>query len=227
MTTHRDIANLVGALYGDSLAVHWVYRSDPDASVVMGIVRFNGFWVVACRGTYVFQDWLHDLNARPMVPTSHPAFGQVHRGFYLGTPEAWDIIRSILIGRDLARIIFAGHSLGAARANLLAAHAVAVGLSPVMTLCWGEPRSGFPQLATFLKGVPGRSYVNVVNGIADGVTQLPPPVGYVHRVTLTTINSGGIDPLNVDPFARHHFDLYLAATPAVDIADLAVGVPSG
>jgi len=230
MTTHRDAAALVAALYAVSERetgrpqscpgapeIAWLYRSNLDANVYLGIVRVGRFLFVVPRGSFDFQDWVHDLMARPVKPIGRPTFGLVHGGMYDGTVEAIDIVQLFLRPGDL--VVFVGHSLGAAHAGLLAAHMIALGGKPHLIICWGEPLWGFDTMTKLLKDVPGASYVNVVHDIADGVTKLPPPVGYQHRLPLTPVDSADIDLLDVDPFERHHFFRYWKATPETVIPE--------
>lgn len=211
--THRDLAAYVEALYSVPDSVPWLYRSNPDANVYMGLIRQDGALIVVTRGSFDLEDWFHDFMARPINPAGRPEIKKVHQGFYGGTPEAWDIISDYVADDDL---IFAGHSLGAARGVVLAAHAVANGHRPRFVCCWGEPAPMFPEGNVYLAGVPGASYRNVTPGSSDPVTKSTLPFGYAPRLALTdcrvTPDSHGFD-----LFALHHFALYQGATPATEI----------
>jgi hypothetical protein len=212
--THRDLADLVAALYDAPDSVPWLYRSNLDANVYMGIIRQGGAFIVATRGSFDFEDWLHDLRAKPTKPVGRPELQKVHAGFYGGTPEAWDIIAEHM---DDEPVVFCGHSLGAARAVILAGHMLAVGFQPTFVCRWGEPAALFPEGNEFIKDVPGVSYCNGVGPFVDAVTQSTLPFGYRHSVSLTNVSASPGKVSMLDPFALHHFALYQSVTPTMEI----------
>jgi hypothetical protein len=216
--THRDVAEIIAALYGNIAGVTsptWLYLSNPDANVYMGIVRRPGCLIVGSRGSFNIADWLRDLFARAIIPKGRPELGAVHEGMYDGTPEAHDIFESALMPED--HVIFCGHSLGAARAGFGAGHAIANGLDPrrIFTLCWGEPRWCTDATRKLLAGVPGYSYRNAGPDGHDHVTDVP-TFEFQQHAELSDID-GGSRGLEIDLFRRHHFDLYLRATPPVPV----------
>lgn len=218
--THRDLAALVGALYDAPASVPWLYLSNPDAGVYIGMVLMDDFMVVALRGSFNLGDWLHDLQARPIAkPAGRPELIQVHAGFYGGTQEAWDIIDTH-IGPD-EKLIFCGHSLGAARAVLLAATAQAHGIQPHFVCCWGEPPPLMPAGNPYVAHIPGVSYRNKVGDNVlfdvDKVTMSTPLAGYQPRIPLTDLAAPPARRNLLDPFDLHHFALYQGATPATEI----------
>ena len=75
-------------------------------------------------------------------PLEHDGLGPVHPGFFAGLPDLWDRLKNTLTNKPC---VVAGHSLGAARASLFTGLMVPADHSPVRRLCFGEPRSGFPQ----------------------------------------------------------------------------------
>lgn len=53
MLTHRDLAEVVAGQYGNIPGVTpptWLYLSNPDANVFLGMVRIDGCLIVASRG---------------------------------------------------------------------------------------------------------------------------------------------------------------------------------
>lgn len=230
MITHRDIAGLVAAVYGEASApsVDWLFRSTGNASCYIAVVRIEPFLIVISRGSFNFKDWLHDAQALSALPVRYPVLGHVHVGFYKGCEDAWATIEPMVRPDD--RVVFAGHSLGAAHVSILAGLMLSspemldMGQRPRFTLCWGEPKPAFQSLADLLRDVPGVSYRNG-NGIHhDAVTYVPLsifPELYVHRLNMTAVSSppppGNIlDDLGPD-LALHHFTLYRPATPATVI----------
>ena len=130
----------------------------------------NRLAVVAFRGTDKDDpsDLLDDVDA-PLVNWS--GSGKVFAGFKnaLGEIEA-ELLPAV---RALdCRLLYAGHSLGAALATLLA------GLkAPSALYTIGSPRVGDQDFAASLGGVKSSRYVDC----CDLVTQLPPPLlGYAH-----------------------------------------------
>jgi hypothetical protein len=213
--THRDLAGLVSSLYGDGPAQPWLYRSNPDANVYMGIVRRGDHLIVVTRGSFDFEDWLHDFRVKKTVPGGRPELGAVHDGFYGGTPEAWDIVDWYF--EPDTKLVFCGHSLGAARAVLLAGHAVANKRPPAYVRCWGEPACGTETLAALLAGIPAQSDANFVGGEFDPVTQSTLAFGFKHCWPMTDVSAPPANPKWWDPFDLHHFALYASVTPATEI----------
>jgi Lipase (class 3) len=217
--THRDLAAYVAALYDAPAATPWLYLSNPDANVYIGIMRANGYLVVTLRGSFNLGDWLADLRARPIArPAGRPELADVHAGFYDGTQEAWDIIASRIAPDD--KLVFCGHSLGAARAVLLAGTARAHGLKPHFIACWGEPPPLMPAGNAWVTGIPGVSYRNALGaGLLDidQVTAATQLAGYRPRIPVTDLRAPPPQRRPLDPFDLHHFALYLGATPATEI----------
>lgn len=227
MITHRDLADLAAALYGylTAPAVVWLYRSPDGAPCCIGVIRVGRLLIVVARGSVTETDWVHDAMVRASSPSSHPLWGGIHSGFLEGVDEAWATIQTLLQPGDL--LVIAGHSLGAAHAVLIAAEAVQAGVPPVLTVCWGEPSSGFQKLADYLVRVPGVSYQNGDKPHADidPVTivpfYLPPLMPYTHRLTrtpVTALPTGGLMS-ELGLFAWHHFPLYWSVTPPTPIPE--------
>ena len=111
-------------------------------------------------------------------------------------------------------MIFGGHSLGAARANNLTGLAAIDGVPPISKVLFGEPKSGFQQLATITSKVPGRTFRNGDHIFHDVVTDVPyyiPPLLYSHDRDFTLVHG---DPPAIDEFgffAWHHIELYAQA----------------
>jgi len=216
--THRDLAGYVQALYVAPDSVPWFYRSNPDANVVMGIMRLGHYLIVACRGSYTGTDWLHDVLVRDIDPAGRPAIKRVHSGFYSGTPEAWDLVE--MIYNDGDKVIFVGHSLGGARVEILAEHMLAVlGIAPHLVVTWGEP-APFKPSTLVAPTYPFKRYRNVVGDgedDIDAVTWSTDLAGYRRRVPFTDVSAAPPQRNRLDPFELHHFTLYQSVTPATEI----------
>src|SRR5262249_52564921 len=144
----------------------WLYISNPDAVAVFGIVRIDGHLIVVFRGSYTNRDWLLDVLVRSINPAGVPALKGVHSGFYSGTVEALDIIMMFYRAGD--EVVIIGHSLGGARAEVVAEEMVDQKIMPVAVVTWGEP-------APFQPGMPDpvysfSRYRNTEGFEADAVT---------------------------------------------------------
>ena len=127
--------------------------------------------IVAFRGTDKddIRDWGFDLNA---IPRDWQRRGKVHSGFAKGLDE---LLRNQKLGSALesikCKLLFTGHSLGAAMATLLASLRNAASL-----YTFGSPRVGDADFVATLQGVGNHRFVDC----KDLVTHLPKGVGYVH-----------------------------------------------
>jgi len=131
----------------------------------------NNLAVLSFRGTDKNDptDIADDLNAMPQ-PWS--AGGKVHCGFAQALLEVWPDIEASLQEFNNYRLLFSGHSLGAAMATLAASL-----LTPKSLYTIGSPRVGDQSFADQLQTLDSHRYVDC----CDLVTRVPPPVfGYTH-----------------------------------------------
>jgi len=87
-------------------------------------------------------------------------------------------------------VFLTGHSLGAARASILAGLMIQAGHPPGRLVTFGCPKPGFQMFADIIKPITQVSYRNGSDGHHDPVTDVPftfPPEEYVHPVPLTFI----------------------------------------
>ena len=122
--------------------------------------------VVAFRGTDKDDptDLAHDFNVLPQLWKHNK--GRVHAGFAEALAQVENDVLSALL--DLkCRILFTGHSLGAAMATLLASLR-----APDSLYTFGSPRVGDSDFVTALKGLDNHRYVDC----CDLVAQVPPEV---------------------------------------------------
>jgi Lipase (class 3) len=135
-----------------------------------GTVGADGTAFIAFRGTQPdrAKDIACDADA---VTVAWPEGGRVHRGFKRALDSLMGAVGAWLHDRNAPRLVITGHSLGAAMATLLAAKIEGADL-----VTFGSPRVGTADF-TGLIG-PGRVWRFV--DCCDGVTRLPPAVGYRH-----------------------------------------------
>ena len=134
--------------------------------------------VLAFRGTELDpHDWATDINAL-LVPWS--AGGQVHQGFAEALAAAWEAMAAALASVT-GRVLYTGHSLGAALATLAASRR-----SPHALYTYGSPRIGDAAFAEATASLNHHRYANC----CDIVCRVPPealtychsgPVGYLDR----------------------------------------------
>ena len=213
--TDKAIAYLQLAMYGDE--VHDVAWDDhtgtSNVRVVWGAkLADDGITDVVFRGTTDLAALLMDLHA--LHTQDVPILGRVHPGFYDSMEWVWQAVRSNIPPPWR----FSGHSLGAARASILTGLAVRDGKPPVARLGWGEPKSGFAELAKLIGSIPTRSYRNSSRAGGrhhDPVTDVPayfPNYEYVHSATLIDICSPPTDKPEWDLLAWHSCQLYAEGT---------------
>jgi len=224
--THRALALLVAALYGEAGAppVTWLYRAPDDAPVMFAVVRIGRYLIVVTRGSRTFMDWVHDAIALARSPLDHPEFGLVHVGFYDGITVAWEILAPMIGPDDV--VIFLGHSLGSPHAEFLAAHMLTQMKRVPFVGRWAPPKPGFQKFADILAPAPGFAYDNYDVIGFDPVVELAwttRDFPYVHTSPLTQVTRAPSQNILLDlgpQFAWHHFENYLAATPETPVVFL-------
>lgn len=146
--------------------------------------------VIACRGTEPtqFNDIAADLKTMPVKSES---VSYVHRGFKAEVDELWpmvleDITRKVNTDNKLW---FAGHSLGAAMATLMASRCFYETSiqDPQELYTYGSPRVGFPK---YVQTLATKHYRWKNNN--DIVTTVPPfLLGFKHDGELHYLNAYG------------------------------------
>lgn len=173
--------------------------------------------VIVFRGSLDAQDWMDDAFA---VPLWDAQLGFVHCGFMAGMQDAYVQVL-LAVG---PRVVVTGHSLGGARARILAAMLAYAG-RPVLQCCvFGSPRPAFVNLSRILQksGTPLASYRNRNDPVA-----LVPFFGglYVHPDQWIAVDSAP-PPDDLEPLRDHHMAHYIdglgklfpiASPPAAEI----------
>lgn len=216
MPTDSDIAQLCLDIYSGSDAFDQAEL--PDDGIAFGIKDLGPVVALIFRGSATLPDFIHDSEAIA-DPLEHDGLGPVHPGFFAGLPALWDRLENALTQKPC---VVAGHSLGAARASLFTGLMVLANHPPVRRLCFGEPRSGFPQSASIIAEVRARSFCNGNGRAHDLVTDLPFTTWVEDYVHATPLIPMGVPPTVGDVeryliFAWHPMALYARGTPAVTI----------
>jgi hypothetical protein len=203
----RELVDLCAQLYAGT--VTWDHLdTGPDDSIYWALKKLDGFDVVVFRGSITAHDWIEDFRAFPTITR----IGLVHFGFYDGMEKMHMEVSSMVT----QPVMVTGHSLGAARADILCALMVAGGKPPARRAVFGEPRPGMPNFAAFLKDVPGHGYRNADANGHDYVTDVPPQLfGGLYFMHPTPPVDVTASPTGVGPFRYHHVELYQAAMAAL------------
>jgi hypothetical protein len=210
-----ELANLCAAIYTDGGDWDHVDTGAGD-DIYYGIKNYSDVSIVVFRGSITAHDWYEDLKATPY----QTAMGTVHQGFHEGMPNVWNEIKGIA-----NPIIVTGHSLGAARADILCGLMLLDGRKPLRRVVFGEPKPGLPDFARFLSDIPAASYRNGNSRNHDLVTDVPlkllPPFNFVHPTKLTLIDEEPSGTLfeRYGLFGYHHISLYQAGVAAIKEAN--------
>jgi hypothetical protein len=155
MSTFPDDAALAGLCaeaYDD--ASSWDGAWDFDGTRLT-LRRVGGAHVIVFRGTCNAEDWLHDAEA---FPVWDPRVGFVHGGFMRGMSDALAVVSAL----ETSCLYVTGHSLGGARARILAGLLAVAGRPVARCAVFGSPRPAFANLARVLQktATPLASYRN-------------------------------------------------------------------
>jgi hypothetical protein len=148
--------------------------------------RTSGLSILVFRGTELDpRDWATDLNA---LPASWPEGGLVHEGFAAALRVIWPALAPAL-SQVAGRLLYTGHSLGAALATLAASrHA------PQAIYTFGSPRVGDMAFVQTLSALPHHRFTNC----CDVVCRVPPEAfSYRHVGPASYLDRRGV--LHVEP----------------------------
>ena len=193
-----DLARVCAEVYADTptgFAHSWDYE-DCHASHR----KIADTDVIVFRGTKDVTDWLRDILVTPFWDYR---LGFVHAGFLAGMNDIL-VAMSLVVG---SKVAVTGHSLGGARARLLAA-LLAYNGTPVSQCCvFGSPRPGFANVGRILQksGTPLASYRN-----RNDPVPLVPFFGglYQHPDEWIELDAPG-DPDDLDALRDHKISRYI------------------
>jgi len=167
-----------------------VQRINDEATDTQGFIATNCHTVlVAFRGTESPRDWVTDAQCRLQDVGMYRA----HQGFCraAGSVEheiLWRVREHEWAGK---KVIFTGHSLGGALAQIAALNLVESGLRVDAVVSFGSPRVGDGHFRAYYNTLLGECSTRVVNQ-TDMVTRLPGLLqGYRH---------GGLNEVFFDAF---------------------------
>lgn len=209
------LASLCGLIYKPVAILNSFDHFDAggDDGICWAFKHLDGCDVIVFRGSVTLEDWIADFRAMA-IPTR---IGHAHAGFYNGMESVWVEARPFIT----QPVIVTGHSLGAARADVLCALMIADGKPPIARVVFGEPKPGLVDLAQRLSAVPGRSYRNGDARHHDLVCDVPfsfPPLQYAHPTPVIPVSC----PPRTDDFASwgafawHHIELYETALAVLE-----------
>ena len=205
--TDQTLAHLCAASYAPGAVWDTVWTAD-DIHVTHKEVE--GVSVIVFRGSVDLNDWLADFDA---LPHKHPRLGWCHAGFLRYLDLVFENILAVC-GRD---IIVTGHSLGAARASIMAGLFLDHGSQLMARVVFGEPRPAFKRLAQIISdsGCVSRSYRNGLDPVPLVPVPFWPLLPYVHPTEPIAVSA---PPANADlPTEWHNIALYQTAVPSTPI----------
>ena len=133
MQTDAQLAALVRDAYTATPSV----QGTDDVRAVF--IDFDDELVVAITGTLTVPGWLSDFE---FWPDFDPRLGRCHSGFLRNGHMLWALIKSAVLKACAAKklVTYAGHSLGAAEAQICAAEHVVFGFPTPRVVTFGSPR---------------------------------------------------------------------------------------
>ncbi|KAI1351817.1 lipase [Xylaria sp. FL0043] len=166
--------------------------SSTDIQGFVSTDSTNQVIVASIRGSHSIRNWITDFEFIQDDCSDFVSGCLVHSGF----AKAWGEISDAVLGAVQAakaanpgyRIVFTGHSLGAAVSSLGAAYARQAGLA-VDIINYGSPRVGNAAFANFVSNQPGVEWR--VTHLDDPVPRLPPIVlNYAHTTPEYWLSDG-------------------------------------
>lgn len=207
MLTDLDLATLCWSCYNDTNTFDRIVFT---SGVWAGIKHYPDCSAIAFRGSTTIEDWLRDFQG---TMVDDPALGRIEQGFLSGMRDvAAHLVDEIPKLPKSKTLYITGHSLGAARAFILAGLICAAGsgLAINSVVTFGPPRPGDARLKHILAPVDIRAYKNGNDPVCDVPVMLP-LFPYIAPRALLPVN---VAPAADDPWgllAHHHIELYIQA----------------
>lgn len=203
--TTADLVLLAKDIYLPPVAYPWDSYWTKDA-VVAGHKILNGVHCISLRGSAKAIDWIRNFEA---LPEYTPDLGYVYTGFFDGMRDTAQEVMSMLAAEKISEVCITGHSLGGARARILAALLLLEGITVLRLSVFGSPKPGYAKLASIVAGCKihesfrnGHDVVPLLSDIGDD---------WVHTEPWTVINvqpTAGI-PLEIfEAVEDHGISLY-------------------
>ena len=202
--TLTQLATLCQTIYTDSTDWDQYWTSDD---VVVGLKGD----VLVLRGSLTAEDWARDAAGFPIW---HTGLGFVHAGFIAGMDDVLSEVSKAVVNP-----IITGHSLGGARARLLAGLFAYNDFECQGVVTFGSPKPAFLNLARLLEksGMEHTSYRNRNDIVPTLPLTVPPCFDFVHTEPWTAVDAAPAD-TNMEPLRDHSIALYLKAMSALDAA---------
>jgi hypothetical protein len=162
----------------DGMGTHCIlaFHDDPEPARKLCVVAFRG--TDATDPTDIATD-------AEFLQTKWQPGGRVHKGFAKALEDIFSAL-STALAEFSTRILYTGHSLGAALATLLSSIK-----RPDFLYTFGSPRSGDEEFVASLDGLSNRRFINC----CDIVPRIPPPklgnVTYAHYGVAYYIDRNG------------------------------------
>jgi hypothetical protein len=181
-------------------ATGWDHYWELD-DVVVAHQRIDDTDLVILRGSITAGDWVRDALA---IPVWHDQLGFVHAGFMAGMDDVFAEVRKV-VG---PKVVITGHSLGGARARILAALFAVNGLPAGVLHTFGSPKPGFKNLARILQK-SGWTHSSDRNR-NDIVPTLPMILDWQHTEPWTPVSAAPAQD-DLEPLRDHSIALYVQA----------------
>ncbi|KAI0397050.1 lipase [Xylariaceae sp. FL0594] len=182
-------AKIVASFQGSSTDIQGFVSTDDQNQVI----------VLSVRGSHSVRNWITDFTFL-QKDCGFISGCKVHEGF----AKAWEEISEAALAavqtakaaNPSYKIVFTGHSLGAAVSSLGAAYARELGLV-VDIINYGSPRVGNAVFAQFVSDQPGVEYR--VTHLDDPVPRLPPIIfNYAHTTPEYWLSNGEATTIDYD-----------------------------
>lgn len=172
--------------------------------VSINLTRIDCDYVLVLRGSLTAEDWIRCLDTTPVF---HEKLGWCHAGFISGLNDVFKAVQNCTGGEPVS---FTGHSLGGARARLLAGLFIVNGLPVKNLVTFGSPKPAFNTLKEIIDNsniyhVSFRNNEDIVPTLPE---TLPPVFDYVHPDIYQVIDAGQGE--GIEGYVKDHgIDLYI------------------